>query len=56
MTPRALIRAIALLHQHSREVKTWEHRGELTEYIEVIPQDLEIANLLCHQVFGNAHG
>ena len=47
-----LIRAIALLHQHQRAVKTTTHRGEAVEYIEVEPRDIETANRLCHQVLG----
>ena len=32
-----LIRAVALLHQHQRPVKTVEHHGKPVEYIEVTP-------------------
>jgi len=49
-----LIRTIALLHQHSRETKWTSHRGKPIEYIEVKPQDIEIANRLCHQVLGRS--
>jgi hypothetical protein len=47
-----LIRAIALLHQHQREVKTVEHGGRSLAYIEVVPADIEWANRLAHQVLG----
>ncbi|MDE3032069.1 MAG: toprim domain-containing protein [Acidobacteriota bacterium] len=43
-----LIRSIALLHQHQREVRT---HGAL-RYIEVIPQDIELANELALEVLG----
>lgn len=49
-----LIRTIALLHQHSRESKWTTHRGKSIEYIEVTPEDIEIANRLCHQVLGRS--
>lgn len=41
-----LIDAIALLHQHQRELKTAEIQGEMLEYIEVIPGDIVLANRL----------
>jgi hypothetical protein len=47
-----LIRAIALLHQYQREVKTVNHNGQALRYIEVIPQDIETANRLAHDVLG----
>jgi hypothetical protein len=49
-----LIRAIALLHQYQREIKTVEHQGQVLEYIEVIPQDIETANRLAHDVLGRS--
>jgi DNA primase catalytic core len=48
----ALIRAIALVHQHQREVKTTTHRGEAKEYIEATLDDIEVANKLAHDVLG----
>jgi DNA primase len=47
-----LIRAIALLHQYQRNVKTVNHCGQALHYIEVIPQDIETANRLAHDVLG----
>ena len=47
-----LIRAIALLHQHQREVKTVERRGQVISYIEVTPADIELANRIAHEVLG----
>jgi DNA primase len=47
-----LIRTIALLHQYQREVKTVEHGGRVLEYIEVIREDITLANRLCHEVMG----
>ena len=49
----ALIRAIALLFQHQREVKTVEHEGKQVEYIEVTPNDIAIANNLASEVLGH---
>ncbi|HDR9187636.1 hypothetical protein [Burkholderia vietnamiensis] len=47
-----LIRAIALLHQHQRETKRVEHRGQVLEYIEVTPADIALANRIAHEVLG----
>ena len=47
-----LIRTIALLHQHQREVKHVEHEGRTLAYIEVARSDIELANALAHQVLG----
>jgi DNA primase catalytic core len=49
-----LIRAIALLHQHQRPVKTTVHRGRTVSYIEVTLSDIEIANRLAHEVLGRS--
>jgi DNA primase catalytic core len=49
-----LIRAIALLHQFQRAVKTATHRGEVLSYIEVAPSDIEMANRLAHEVLGRS--
>ncbi len=49
----ALIRAIALLHQHSREIKTLrEQAHEPIEYIEATLDDIAAANALAHGVMG----
>jgi DNA primase len=47
-----LIRAIALLHQHQREVKTVEHRGQRLAYIEASRDDIALANTIVHDVLG----
>jgi DNA primase catalytic core len=47
-----LIRAIALLHQHQREVKRVNHNGQALEYIEATLADIEMANRLAHEVLG----
>jgi hypothetical protein len=47
-----LIRAIALLHQYQRPVKTTEHRGEVVKYIEVTRDDIALANRLSTRVLG----
>jgi len=49
-----LIRAIALLHQYQREVKTAEHEGKAVRYIEVTKQDIALANGLAHEVLGRS--
>lgn len=46
-----LIRAVALLRQHQKEVKTVETElGEILEYIEVEVADIEIADRLAREV------
>ncbi len=49
-----LIRAIALLHQHQRPVKTVQHRGVAVEYLEVQLADIAVANRLAHAVLGRS--
>jgi len=49
-----LIRAVALLHQHQRQVKTAEHRGERVEYIEVSAADVAVANRLSAEIFARS--
>jgi DNA primase catalytic core len=49
-----LIDAIALLHQHQRPVKTATWRGEAIEYVEVVAEDLALANRLSHEVLGRS--
>lgn len=48
----SLIRAITLLHQCQREVKTVQHKGKAVRYIEVTPADITVANRLAHEVLG----
>jgi DNA primase catalytic core len=50
----ALIRSIALLHQHRRPRKTVTHRGQVLEYIEVTLDDISTANRLAHEVLGRS--
>jgi DNA primase len=47
-----LIRAIALLHQHQRDVKTVQHAGQQLAYIEVTKADIALANAIAHEVLG----
>jgi len=47
-----LIRAIALLHQYQREIKSVQHQGGQLRYIEVSKSDIQVANRLAHQVLG----
>jgi DNA primase len=49
-----LIRAIALLHQYQRPVKTATHNGRTVEYIEVTLADIATANRLAHEVLGRS--
>jgi len=49
-----LIRALALLHQHQRQVKTIEHEGKRVEYIEATLEDIAIANRLAAEVLGRS--
>jgi hypothetical protein len=49
-----LIDAIALLHQHQREVKTLERGGKRIEYLEVTLADIALANTLAHDVLGRS--
>ena len=50
----ALIRSIALLHQHQRARKTATHNGRALEYIEVTLDDIATANRLAHEVLGRS--
>jgi DNA primase len=47
-----LIRAVALLYQHQREVKRAAADGRLVDYIEVTLEDVALANRLAHEVLG----
>lgn len=56
-----LIDAIALLHQHQRDVKTLPVHGTSADdsagaiaYIEVAPSDIALANRLAHEVLGRS--
>jgi DNA primase catalytic core len=49
-----LIRAITLLHQYQRELKTVNHHGQTLSYIDVTKEDIEIANRLAHEVLGRS--
>jgi hypothetical protein len=47
-----LIRAIALLHQFQRDVKTITHEGQTLRYLEVTIEDIQLANELAQEVLG----
>jgi DNA primase len=49
-----LIRALALLHQHQRPLKSVVHHGEHVEYVEVTLEDIAVANRLAHEVLGRS--
>lgn len=48
-----LIKSIALLHQHQREIKRASRNGLDVEYIEVEPADITLANRLAREVLGH---
>jgi hypothetical protein len=50
----SLIDAIALLHQHQREIKQATHEGRPVEYVEVSAADIALANRLAHEVLGRS--
>ena len=50
----ALIRAVTLLHQYQRHVKTVVCEGKPLEYIESTPEDIRIAEELIAQVLGRS--
>jgi DNA primase catalytic core len=47
-----LIQAVALLHQHQREIKTSTRNGETLEYIEATKADVKLAQELARHVLG----
>jgi DNA primase len=49
-----LIRTVALLHQHQRPIRSYEHLGERLPYIDVTLADIAIANALAHSVLGRS--
>ena len=49
-----LIDVIALVHQHQRPVRRIERGTRVIEYIEVIPEDIRIANRLAGEVLGRS--
>ena len=49
-----LIRAITLLHQHQREVRTMQVAGNAVEYVETTVADIAVANRLAHEVLGRS--
>ena len=48
----SLIRAITLLHQYQREIKSVQHKDQWLRYIEVSAADIATANRLAHEVLG----
>ncbi len=49
-----LIRAITLLHQYQRDIKTVNHNDEILQYIEVTKVDIATANRLANDVLGRS--
>lgn len=50
----SLIRAVALLHQYQRQVKTVTHHGKAVQYIEATWNDIEIATKLAREILGRS--
>ena len=50
-----LIRTIALLHQHQREIKTVERDGQTIEYIEATQDDIHKADELASSVLARSY-
>jgi len=50
----ALIRSIALLHQHQREIKSTYCGGKPLFYVEVTLDDIELANQVVHEILGRS--
>jgi DNA primase len=50
----ALIKAIALLHQHQREVRQIVHDGKSIEYLQVTRQDIVLANQIVDWALGRS--
>jgi hypothetical protein len=50
----SLIRAVTLLYQHQRPIKTVMYDGKPLEYIESTPEDVELAEDLIRQVLGRS--
>ncbi len=49
-----LIRAVALLHQYQRPIRTTVHHDRAIEYIEVTLEDIAVANRLACEVLGRS--
>ena len=49
----ALIQSIALLHQYQRPIQQLQLEGRTVEYIEVIPSDIAVANMLISAILGS---
>ncbi|MDB5341901.1 MAG: primase [Schlesneria sp.] len=49
-----LIRAVALLHQYQRPIRSTVHHDEDVHYIEVTLEDIEVANRLASEVLGKS--
>lgn len=51
---QALIETIALLHQYQREIKVVRVAGVEREYVEVLPEDIALANEIAGAVLGRS--
>lgn len=49
-----LIKAIAFLHQHQREIKELDRNGEKIQYIEVSLDDIQLANKIAGEVLSRS--
>ncbi|MFZ2959791.1 MAG: CHC2 zinc finger domain-containing protein [Candidatus Ozemobacteraceae bacterium] len=50
----SLIETITLIHQFQRPFKTGNEDGKPYQYLEVLPEDIELANKLTHEVLGHS--
>jgi len=49
-----LIKAVAFLRQMTRDVRSASRNGSSFDYIEVLPEDVQIANRLAHEILGHS--
>ena len=49
-----MIRAVALLHQYQRPIKTTVHHDQPVEYIEATLDDIAVANRLACEALGRS--
>ena len=50
----SLIETITLIHQYQRPFKTGYEDGKPYRFLEVLPEDIELANQLTHEVLGHS--
>lgn len=50
----SLIETITLIHQFQRPLKSGYEDNKLYQYLEVLPEDIELANKLTHEILGHS--